>query len=178
MNVKISLYDTYQKSAHLNRTVLSGANGIIKLNIPLIGGREQRLPMSEVRVDLSDNWRKIHHRSLISSYKRSPWFDHFADDLTDYFKNDFAYLWEWNITSVRWILRRLKFDLQVEAIFTRQPAESDATNANLLGTSNDARTRPYPQVFEDRFGFIPGLSILDTLFCLGPKSTREYITSG
>ena len=27
----------------------------------------------------------------------------------------------------------------------------------------------YPQVFEDRFGFVPNLSVLDYLFCVGPK---------
>ena len=30
---------------------------------------------------------------------------------------------------------------------------------------------PYRQVFEEKFGFIGGLSILDLLFCLGPEST-------
>ena len=29
---------------------------------------------------------------------------------------------------------------------------------------------PYPQVFEDRHGFLPNLSILDLLFCTGPQA--------
>jgi hypothetical protein len=29
---------------------------------------------------------------------------------------------------------------------------------------------PYPQLFTDRLGFLPNLSILDLLFCTGPES--------
>ena len=31
----------------------------------------------------------------------------------------------------------------------------------------------YRQVFEDRVGFIPGLSILDLLFCVGPAANEK-----
>ena len=44
----------------------------------------------------------------------------------------------------------------------------------------NAKTNPrgdfpaYPQVFEDRHGFIPNLSVLDLLFNEGP-SARDYL---
>lgn len=179
IDARISLYDPYQKSAHSNRTNISGANGIIKLNIPLIGGREQRLPLSSVRVSYAENWRTIHLRSIVSSYKRSPWFDHFADDLTVFYKNDWEHLRDWNLASIRWILTVLKFDLQLKWVYVSEPGDIGNKNELPAETTVEASTvRPYPQVFEDRFGFIPGLSILDTLFCLGPKSTKEYIMGG
>ena len=31
----------------------------------------------------------------------------------------------------------------------------------------------YPQVFEERFGFLPNMSVLDYLFCVGPHITDQ-----
>jgi len=33
----------------------------------------------------------------------------------------------------------------------------------------------YPQVFEDRLGFLPGLSVIDLLFCEGPGAAGILI---
>jgi len=35
----------------------------------------------------------------------------------------------------------------------------------------------YPQVFEDRHGFLPNLSILDLLFCTGAEATSYLMMS-
>ena len=49
-------------------------------------------------------------------------------------------------------------------------------NGSVTGSTVDGGVRPYRQVFEERIGFIPNLSVLDLLFCEGKQSIR-YLRS-
>jgi hypothetical protein len=50
------------------------------------------------------------------------------------------------------------------------------TRLSGAGAAEDGGARPYRQVFEERIGFIPNLSVLDLLFCEGKQAIR-YLRS-
>ena len=41
----------FQKSSRMNRTEIMTANGLLLLTVPVIGGRNTRLPYSEIMID-------------------------------------------------------------------------------------------------------------------------------
>jgi len=73
------------------------------------------------------------------------------------------------------VKRQLKpdFETQETAIYQREypPEVSDLRNSK----KTPENLPKYYQVFEDRIGFIPDLSILDMLFSEGPEA-KKFIT--
>ena len=59
-------------------------------------------------------------------------------------------------------------------IETNQPGITDLRNVIHPKIQSQTKLEEYTQVFGDRHGFIPNLSILDLLFNLGPQS-NEYL---
>ena len=181
-NVKFDIYESFRKMSFRNRCMVAGANGPILLSVPLQEGREQRKAMREVLIDNKKNWQAQHWKTITSCYNRSPWFDFFCDELADIYRQPFRFLVDWNRTCFDWTAT--KMGLPVTTGFT----ENDQPRGEALGYQ-DWRNRLVPrsiekdfpeairyrQVFEDRTGFIPHLSVLDLLFCEG-KNARRILT--
>jgi hypothetical protein len=151
----------------------------LKLSIPILH-KHKRTALKDVQISYEHNWRTLHWRSLEAAYRRSPYFEfyehYFAKVFSD-FKPD--YLFEWNIHIFEIINTIL--DKAIRFSFTSEYLES-YTNADdyrslaspsVLAEQPDGTPR-YRQVFEERYGFIDNLSILDLLFCEGPHSI-EYL---
>ena len=158
----------FQKMTGRNRYDISGANNPIKLSVPLVNGRNQHIPMSEVRIYNEEQWQTQHWRTLVSVYKRTPYFDHYEPGLKPLFETPFIHLTDFNRAALHWVKAQLKMKFQEEEtdIYLQQypPDVRDLRNFK----SNAAATPKYYQVFDDRIGFLPDLSILDLLFSEGP----------
>ncbi len=162
----------FQKMGYRNRYRVAGANNSILLSIPLVNGRDQRLPMHDVLIHNEEHWQVQHWRTLVSVYKRSPYFEHFEDSLRPLYETQFLHLVDFNKAAFEWVKKQLKLDIEVQetsAFIKEYPPEiADLRNVKI----DSANIPKYYQVFEDRVGFIPHLSILDLLFCEGPQATR------
>lgn len=166
-------YETYRKMSFRNRCTLLGANGPVSLSVPLQGGRNQRRLMKDVLIDHKTNWRAIHWKTITSCYNRSPYLDYFRDELSSIYESKDSYLLDWNIRCFEWV--RAKMAIRTPYSFLLQgteeqadPATDDWRNRIVPATINKVfpDASPYPQVFGDRFGFVPNLSVLDYLFCV------------
>ncbi|MHA4846849.1 WbqC family protein [Flavitalea antarctica] len=179
-HISFEQYDWHRKMSFRNRCMIAGANGIIKLTVPLIGGRDQRTIAKEVEIDNSSNWQRQHLRSIISGYKRSPFFDHFEDGLREIFDQKVTYLVDWNLLCLAWLEKTVglawSFSTTREYVATMENPEildlRDHFFPRTLGVVGKANLS-YRQVFEEKNGFIPHLSILDFLFCAGPVAVKE-----
>jgi hypothetical protein len=169
-------YDHHIKMSFRNRCIIAGANGKIKLSIPLIGGRDQRTIARDVKIDNSVNWQIQHLRSITSAYNRSPFYEHFSEGFSGLFKKEYQYLLDWNLVCLDW----LKVSTGGKWTFSKsEKYESRSENASIIDLRNRFFPRTiqnenfgnltYSQVFEEKNGFIQDLSILDFLFCAGPK---------
>lgn len=197
MHVEFILYEPYQKMSFRNRCVVAGSNGVVNLSIPLVDGRNQRRPTAEVLVDNRTRWQSHHWKTISSCYNRSPWFEFYKHGLEELYRQPVERLTDWNRWCWEWLVAQLGVDIQTGYREGReQPvAQPDGkTKAGYLqtplpelGTAYlDWRNKLLPrsiekefpepvryrQVFEDRTGFIPHLSALDLLFCVGPKSAE------
>lgn len=174
--IKIEKYDNFKKMSFRNRCVIAGANGVQNLTVPVVGGREQRALMKDVRIDNSTNWQTKHWRSLVSAYNKAPFFEFYFEDVKALLFSKEEFLFSFNITIIEWLFKTLKLNATIE--FTENYKENykdDTDYRNCILPKNFQKHSKnlfphYAQVFEDRLGFQPNLSILDLLFCQGPNA--------
>lgn len=175
-NCVFDQYEAYEKMSFRNRCTLLGGNGAINLSIPLVGGRSQRTPVKDVKIDNKEDWQDRHWKTITSCYNKSPWFDFYRDELEALYAAKYDSLLEWNLECFKWVCDKMSIKIQwsltgsykknyedVEVLDWRNHLKPASIN-KLFPTQ-----KRYPQVFEDRFGFVPNLSILDYLFCAGNK---------
>ena len=181
-DVFIEQHENYQKRGLRNRYQISTANSLRWMTLPLIKGKHQRTPIKEVRVSYDLKWQDNHIKTLKSAYAKAPFFSYYYDKFATFYKSDHLLLWQWQLKSVELVceLLDLVFEPKFSVSYEKNPANksdfrdqltSSATNLSRLETQNWSY---YPQVFEDRHGFLANLSILDLLFCQGPASV-DYI---
>ncbi len=161
----------YQKALHPNRTQLIGANGPLLLSIPLVGGRDKKQKFKDVQISYSDPWQKIHWRGINSAYRKSPWFEEYANELETLFQNREKFLLDLNLKTMFWALNKLNLKLDILAENKLNLEDSSYNPTGIRKEEKQLHFPFYQQVFNDRYGFISNLSILDLLFCEGPQAT-------
>lgn len=168
----------YQKELKCNRTCIMGANGLILLSLPLAGGRSVRASLGEVMVAEDVRWRTVHWRGMHDAYRKAPWFDAYGWELEEILKQAGNRLYPLNLGILRWVLTKLRADVEIVEVNTQQIPENEVV---YRPNGDTAPLRPIPegypiyqQVFGDRMGFVGNLSIIDLLMNEGPAA-RDYL---
>src|SRR6185437_14763120 len=102
-SVYLDKAEHFQKMTYRNRYYVSGANGLIQLSIPLVYGRNQRAAMRDIQICNKDRWQTQHWRTLVSVYKRSPYFDFYENSMSHLFQKQYDYLLDFSIASIHWL---------------------------------------------------------------------------
>ncbi len=155
-------HETYQKGGWRNRCRIAAANGPLLLSIPLEKGKHQQQPITEVRISYRDDWPRQHAQAIRSAYGRAPYFEHYGPPLLELLETRQENLWDYNLTLTSRLLELLHSPLTVART---QGFTGAVAGAELVTGAHPA----YRQVFEERHGYLDGLSVLDGLFCLGPE---------
>ena len=172
--------ENYSKGSYRNRCHIAGAQGLQVMSIPLKGGKHQQQPIREVQISHETPWVSQHWTAIKSAYGKSPFFEYYVDELTPFFSKKYELLWDWNWDLLEVIIRLLQIDADIELTekFHKEMSEEMLDLRNAISPKAhkalpDATFSPfrYGQVFEDKNGFIPNLSILDLLFCAGPEAS-------
>ncbi len=181
----IEQHDSYQKQTYRNRYVIATANGLQALTIPVEQPTDSR-EVKDLRISDHNQWRRVHWNALQSAYSESPFFEYYADDIRPLYERRIDRLVDFNEEARQTVCRLLDISPAVAYTASYQPA-ADNTQTTTAGheTPDDFRSvihakhplpdadfqpRRYWQVFEQRHGFQPNLSILDLLFCMGPEA--------
>ncbi|MFT4023419.1 MAG: WbqC family protein [Flavihumibacter sp.] len=178
-------YDRHHKMSFRNRMLVAGAGGPLRLSVPLVNSRDEQQAYADVQVQ-AGHWQRDHFRTLVSCYNRSPWFDHYRDDLAALLEAPDHRLFDFNLRCLSWVEKSLKRKLPytVENALEACRVITDRTDdyRDYFLPASQAEwsvaadaVQPYTQVFQDRQGFIPGLSILDLLFCEGPSAVERLL---
>lgn len=174
-HIEFEEYEYYQKGSFRNRSIIPGANGLISLSVPLQNGRDQRALFRDIKIAYKDNWVLQHSRALDACYMRAPFYEFYRDSLFSILNNQEEYLMNLDKQLIIWTLKMMKAPIKISAnsSFQKQVDATSTDGRNLFMPNKVAPPNtmvPYAQVFEDRIGFKPNMSILDLLFCNGPSA--------
>lgn len=166
----------YSKMSFKNRTIIATAQGSLSLSIPIIGGRDQKIAIKDIKIDNQNAWRKQHFKALVSNYKRAPFFEYYETEIASLYDTEYLFLIDFLLQTNAWVKKQLKANWELVEIDTinAQRKFDPWLPKNYHQIANPVK---YKQVFEDKIGFLPNLSILDLLFCVGGRQAHVLLMS-
>ena len=174
----IEACENYNKGSFRNKFSVMSSGGTTTLSIPLDKGKNNSKPIKEVTISYAENWQQNHLRTIQTNYGKSPFFEDYFPEIERIYSVDFEYLFDLNLKALDLISQLLSLNLPID--ITNEYQNDYSLNhsgikdyRNIITPKLNTKSynfKTYPQVFEDRHGFIPNLSILDLLFCMGPES--------
>jgi hypothetical protein len=171
--VLIESQENYIKSTYRNRCEIMGANGVIELSIPLLGGRDHHQSYRDTQIAYTGDWQHRHRMSIMSCYGSAPFFDHYIPYLEPFYEKQYTHLFDFNKELLVLLIRLMKLEVRISYTDTyeAQPiGMTDLRKAFKPRVVIDKVTSvPYMQVFESVDGS-HSLSCLDLLFNEGPQS--------
>lgn len=167
---------TFVKQTFRNRAIIATENGTQTLTIPIVHNNGQR--MRDVRISEHGNWRHLHWNALQSAYRKSPFFDYYADDFAHFYEEKDGFLLDFNMRLHATICGLIGLERPIATLeeSTMKWAKNNYSDLRPLASPQEfAKNAPpeppaYYQVFAQRNGFIPNLSIIDLLFNMGPEA--------
>ncbi|MCH2031886.1 MAG: WbqC family protein [Tenacibaculum sp.] len=172
--VIFELEDNFQKQTYRNRCYIYGANGKLSLNIPVKHTKtDGRKKTKDTLVENNFPWQDQHYKSLKSAYQSSPFFEFFEDDLAVLFNKKYVYLVDLNIDTYLFVTDALQLSQSYSKTkeYEISPVVNDYRDFSVAKNGNiSIEMDKYTQMFDDKFGFIGNLSILDLLFMEGPNA--------
>lgn len=177
--VYLEQQENYQKGGYRNRCHIAGANGLLRLSVPLRQGKNERQGIREVAIAYKEAWRAHHWASIRSAYGNAPFFEFYAGYLQPHFEQQPVYLFDFSLGLLQTLLGLLQLDCELHRTdeYKKETPEGlidlrDTIHPKKHRLQPDAHFQPlpYPQVFLEKHGFLPNLSILDLLFCTGPQA--------
>src|SRR5574337_653732 len=169
----IDVHEHYQKQTWRNRYRIIGPNGAQDLVIPVRA--RNHTPLREVAIDYSARWQQQHWGAIRSGYGQSPFFAHYVSRIEPlYTEKKFERLVDFNLETLRISLDLLKVKKEWKLSEGFVPYTKNDLRLAIHPKKNGEAGKRYPQVVEDRHGFIPGVSVLDLLFCCGPGG-KEFL---
>lgn len=177
--IYVEQHDHYMKQTYRNRCTIAAPDGELPLSIPTVKPDTPKCPMKDIRISDHGNWRHLHWNAIESAYNSTPFFEYYKEDFRPFYEKKYEFLIDFNEELCRMICELIGLHPNME--------RTEAYKTDFTSDETDFRERihpkkdfhiedpefvakPYYQVFEQKLGFIPNLSIIDLLFNMGPES--------
>ena len=169
--VSIDLGEHFIKQTIRSRTYILGANGILKLIVPLVKWRNNT-PVKDICISYTQNWQKLHWKSIESAYRSSPYFEYYEDRFRKIIlESSHKFLFDLNMQSTEEVLQMLELDCRIELsedYLVSENAEDYRQVSHFLERT-PKKHQPYVQVFGND-DFVPNLSYIDLICNEGPNA--------
>ena len=159
----IEQYENFQKQTIRNRCTIDSPNGPLHLTIPVdksnftAGGK---CLMKDVRISTHSDWQHQHWYALETTYFNSPFFEYLQDDFRPFYEKKWDFLMDFNEALIAKCCELLDIHPSLQRT-------EDYAGITLL---TDTPSKPYYQVFRQKHGFLPNLSVIDLIFNMGNES--------
>lgn len=159
--------------------IIPTTNGPLALTIPT--NHDISLSMKDIRISDHANWRHVHWNALLSAYGESPFFEYYQDDIRPFYEKKYEFLFDFNMETTAKMIELL--DIRPKISITEAYIQSkELKEENEIKDFRDAirpkkplpdpefESKRYYQVYEQKHGFQPNMSILDLLFNEGNEA--------
>lgn len=179
--IYIEYWESYLKQTYRNRCVILAANGPLQLSLPVVDGPRAKGAVRDLQLSYDHHWQQMHWRGIASAYNNSPFFEYYSDDIAPYFhEKRWKYLIDFNLEILNTVLKVINITRPIKYTEEYWPLGGVPESIDDFRYSihpkphkqgDDPRFFPVPyiQVFHEKWGFVPNLSILDLLFNEGPE---------
>ena len=151
--VQIEVMESFPKQTYRNRCTITTPDGPLTLSVPVKRADSKQLTR-DVEISYQQKWQHQHWIALMSAYKRTPYFDYYADFFRPFYEKETKFLVDFNEGLHETIIRLMANDVAIG-------------NWQLVIGKN--RTSDWQGLdLEPCFG--DGQSILDILFEYGPET--------
>lgn len=150
----------FSKLNNPNRYKIAGPNNIQSLTVPITQD-DKHNPISRVRINYNENWIKDHKHAWQTAYGKSPFFEYY----------DYRF---WSILDAQPMMLSDLLHPWNQLLFV-QLGLSAFESTSKETPQNMIQIKPYPQVFDVKFGFRSDVSGIDLLFNQGPLA-KEYLS--
>ncbi len=174
----IEIHDNYLKQSYRNRCIIGGANGPLPLSIPVEKPKKAKSQTKDICIAEHGEWRHLHWNAIVSAYNSTPFFQYFEEDFRPFYEKRFRFLHDFN-EELRQLICRF-IGIETPCNYTSKYIKEPPSNTIDLREAIDPKkpssyeTDRYYQVFTEKWGFRPNLSIIDLLFNLGNEA-RLYL---
>lgn len=177
--VYIEQCDHYLKQTYRNRCTIAAPDGELALSVPIVKPRNSQCLMRDIRISDHGHWRHLHWNAITSAYNHTPFFEYYKDDFHPFYERKYEFLADFNdeLCSLVCSLIDIRPDVRRTTHYRTRLAPHEADFRERIHPKKDFRQEdtefhptPYYQVFQQRLGFLPNLSIIDLLFNMGPES--------
>ena len=153
--VQIEVMESFPKQTYRNRCTIATPDGPLTLTVP-VKRVDSKQFTRDVEISYQKRWQHQHWIALVSAYKRTPYFDYYADFFRPFYEQETRFLVDFNEKTHDVIVRLMAND---------EP-RIKSQEQRLITTADWAG-----QDLESTFG--NGQSILDILFEYGPESVMK-----
>ena len=180
-HVLMEQWESFQKQTYRNRCLIATTNGIQALTVPVERNNTQPSALNpqlikDLRISDHGNWRHLQWNALQSAYGESPFFEYYQDDIRPFFERRWNFLLDFN-EEIREKMCEL-IDIRPKVSFCSEFSMECGVFTDYRNTITpkhpepdpDFSPKPYYQVYGQKHGFLPNLSVLDLLFNMGPES--------
>lgn len=176
--VWIEQYDHYQKQTYRNRCVIAAPDGPLSLTVPIEKPNTQKAFMRDIRISDHGNWRHLHWNAIESAYNHTPFFEYYKDDFRPFYEKKFDFLVDYNEQLCQLVCQLIDIDTSFQRTesYIAEPSNTIIDLRDAIHPKKELMDDasfvviPYYQVFQERLGFLPNLSIIDLLFNMGPEA--------
>jgi len=175
-NVVFDLDAPFTKMSFKNRMVIVTSQGPLMLTIPIVGGRDQKTPIKDISIAYDIPWCAQHLKSIITSYKRAPYFEYYEQSLHALYSNKPEKLVDFLLQCSDWLQSQLKIKWDVHLAHHQVDIDLVLKYYDPWLPKNYKQHNglpKYQQVFSDQLDFVTNASILDMLFCVGGREISK-----
>lgn len=173
-SIRMERHEHFIKQTFRNRCTILSPEGPQNLIVPIQKGDASHTEIKDIQLSDHGNWRHLHWQALVTAYEGSPYFEYYADEFRPFYEKPYKYLFDYNEALRQKICELL--DMQPQVVGTEKYENAPEVDDYRLLISPKTkqvvagfRPHPYYQVFQNRWGFVENLSIVDLLFNMGPE---------
>ena len=170
--VQIEVMESFPKQTYRNRCTITTPDGPLTLSVPVKRADSKQLTR-DVEISYQQRWQHQHWIALVSAYKRTPYFDYYADFFRPFYEQETRFLVDFN-EKIHQVILAL---VQNRVEWGSNSVALSSTEETILHNTTQCYTILHHTADWQGLNLDPtfgnGQSILDTLFEYGPETIMK-----